>query len=209
MRDEIGWGATLGAHCWLRPRGTEVWIVALRSLLTKQDAKICVKFASRILIEYRSNMMKTGFKYGFGLLAGLVFSVAAMASEPTPIADRDAFEKEYIDCIMSGLKGNCIVSIFSAHRDPRIDDADETLDNLSKYYSTRMKPVYKVHSLDKITRAGIIDSRTYLIEFSDGTLSGAYVVFRKNNGAWYVFRFFIGGAELAYKLLDLPTMPIE
>jgi hypothetical protein len=59
--------------------------------------------------------MKTGFKYGLGLLASLIFSVTAMASESAPIADRNAFEKEYIDCIKSGLKDSCFITIFSRH----------------------------------------------------------------------------------------------
>jgi hypothetical protein len=157
--------------------------------------------------------MKAWFKYGLSVLAGLTFSVAALAAEPTPIEDRDAFEKQYIFCVETGLKNKCFVSIFSGHLVPNIKNADEGLSNLNESYLNGVMSGsygYKVHILDKTMRAGIFDSRTYLIERSDGTLIGSYIIFRKIQGKWYVYEFSIQGSDVFIReLLKFPTMSLD
>jgi hypothetical protein len=155
--------------------------------------------------------MKAGFTHGLGLLAGVMFSAAAMANEPTPIADRDAFEKEYIACFKTGLKNKCFSTLFSGYLDHsfNIKDAHESLsdiDDLSLNQMADCSPVYNVHTVDKIVRGGVLDSRTYLIECSNRDFVGAYVNFRKTKDEWYVFSYSVwGSGKLAQEILKLPT----
>ncbi|MDR1349321.1 MAG: hypothetical protein LBJ59_00815 [Zoogloeaceae bacterium] len=153
--------------------------------------------------------MKTWFKYSLGLSASLIFlsgTTTAMASEPIPIGNRDAFEKQYINCIESGLKDKCFVSIFSGHLTPNIKNAEEGLNNLNEIYLKNQmagSPVYKVHAIDKTMRAGVFDSRTYLIERFDGSFIGCYIIFRNIQEKWYVYAFRMQESdEFIRKLLD-------
>jgi hypothetical protein len=148
--------------------------------------------------------MKTWFRHGLSVLAGLTFSVAALAAEPTPIEDRDAFEKQYIDCVEGGLKDKCFSALFLSHLDPITEEGRKSLNQLDGIYQAGV--AYKVHPLDKVMRAGVVDCRTYLIEQPNGDFVGASVTFRKSKGKWYVFAFLIDGSnEFVKKLLKLPT----
>jgi hypothetical protein len=159
--------------------------------------------------------MNTGFKYGLAFLAGLILSGVAMAGEPVPIEDRDAFEKEYLECFKSGLKDNCFISVFSGHLDQNVKEPEKSLNKANTYYLDviRISPgsapgsVYKIHPLNKEMRAGIFDSRSYLIERFNGGLLGFYVVFRKLKGNWYVFAYAMDESEdFVLKLINLPAL---
>ncbi|GHT97677.1 hypothetical protein AGMMS49545_24110 [Betaproteobacteria bacterium] len=108
--------------------------------------------------------MQAKFKYVLGFVVGLLFTIAAMASEPVPIEDKDAFEKQYIDCIESGAKNDCLVSIFSNHFDPQFKNPGEIVDGFNKYYQEKMTlpPVYRVHVIEKTIKAEVFDNRSYL-----------------------------------------------
>jgi hypothetical protein len=165
--------------------------------------------------------MKTGFKRGLILLAGLIFSVAAMANEPVPIEpmpveDRDAFEQEYIACIMSKLGKDCLVSLFSGHfgnpnGNYRIAEINEGFKKLLDSDSIR---VVRIIPLEKVTRANYFDSRTYLIEYTNDKVPadrllvmGAYLVFGRINRFWYVYEFHINNTEnFVRRLINLPTI---
>jgi hypothetical protein len=157
-------------------------------------------------------MMRFSVKHGLSLLAGIFLSATAMASEPVPIEDRDAFEKQYIACIMSGAKNNCYASLVSKHLDPSLKKTDTLILSLEKVNwicqgkTEKLSSVYEVHAIDKIIRGGVVDSRTYLIECSNGDFIGAYMNFRKVNGKWYIFAYSINSSnEFIQKLLKLPT----
>jgi hypothetical protein len=159
-------------------------------------------------------VMKSSVKQGFCLLAGLFFCTV-LASEPVPIEDRDAFEKEYLECFMSGLKDNCFISIFSEHLDYGFANPDELLRELNSSYLDMQKihsPIYKIHVLDKIIRADVFDSRTYIVEYFGGTMKGLHVVFRKVKENWYVFAISMKGdrdGAAFYRILNIPGLPIE
>jgi hypothetical protein len=155
--------------------------------------------------------MKTWVKQGLGLLVGLAFSVvAAAASEP--IKDRDAFEKQYIACIKSGLKNDCFLSLSLKHMVPRTPREDEEklkkLNNMLKErFAERFANlgIYDVHVSDKVMTAGISEYRTYFLERKgDGAMAACGVVFHKILGEWYIFTFLWSDSEeKVRKLLKL------
>jgi hypothetical protein len=158
-------------------------------------------------------MMKFSLKHGLGLLAGLFLSAAALASESVPIEDRDAFEKEYLACIMSGAKDGCVAAVFSGHLDQSFEKPEEFLKKIDTSLSNFVfggSTIYKIHPLDRTMRAGIFDSRSYLVERSGGALAGFSVVFRKIEGEWYVFGISVDKSHaFVLRLLNLPTLPAE
>jgi hypothetical protein len=160
-------------------------------------------------------MMEFSVKHGLSLLVGIFLSAMTMASEPVPIKDKDAFEKQYIECFMSGLKGNCFISVFSGHLDQTVENPNETLSRTNSFYldiQKRHSSIYKIHILDKIVRADVFDSRTYIVEHSDETLIGLYVVFVKRKENWYVYSIYMkdnDDGELLHRILNLPTLPIK
>jgi hypothetical protein len=141
------------------------------------------------------------------LVAGLLLSGVAIAGESVPIEDRDAFEQQYIECIMSGAKDNCMVLIFSSLPVPRNKDKGEIVEMLNKYYLKEIahQPVYKVHVIERVMKAGVFDNRSYLIERDDGSLVGLYVSFRNIKDKWFVFKFTLNlSYGYIFKLLDMP-----
>ena len=156
--------------------------------------------------------MQAEFKYGLGVVVGLFFSVVAMASEPVPIEDRDAFEKQYIACLIAEAKENCFVLLFSDHLDTKIKNASEVIRDTNKYWMEVLETChpYTVHVLDKTVRANAFEGRAYLIECSDGSIRGTYVNFRKIREGWYVFGFRLTNSdESMRRLLNIPTLPID
>ncbi|MDR3055027.1 MAG: hypothetical protein LBU53_06440 [Zoogloeaceae bacterium] len=153
--------------------------------------------------------MTKGFRFGLGVVAGLLFSVAALAGESVPIEDKDAFEKQYLDCIVSGARDNCLVSIFSNHLDPQFTNQDVIVDRFSRYYQEKMATpsVYKVHLIEKTIKAEVFDNRSYLIERDNGSLVGFYVSFRSIKDKWFVFTFKVSNTEeYVFKLLGMPIV---
>jgi hypothetical protein len=153
-------------------------------------------------------MTKFSAKHGLSLLVGIFLSAMAMASEPMPIKDKDAFEKQYIECFMSGLKDNCFISTFSGHLSPLVKDGEDTL--IKVHNDTYLKngisdfPILGVHPLDKTVRAEIFDGRTYLIENSKGNIWGLSVVFGRINGKWYLHSLYLSSSEaFIAKLLNM------
>jgi hypothetical protein len=154
--------------------------------------------------------MKTGFKHGLILLAGLVSSVAAIANEPIPIEDRNVFEKQLITCIMSELENDCITSLFSAHLDPDDQDRDDFIINVNSLFKEALgnSSVYKVHIINKVMKTDFLDSRTYIIEYSSGKFLGLHIGFTGMEGKWYVSYFDAGDSEeFIRQILGLPPLP--
>jgi hypothetical protein len=154
--------------------------------------------------------MKTGFKHGLILLVGLVFSIAAMAKEPVPIEDRDVFEKQLITCIMSELENDCIISLFSAHLDPDIEDRDDFIINTNSFFKKELEnsSVYEIHVIDKVIKADLFDSRTYIIEYSSRKFLGLHISFTGIEGKWYVSYLDAGDSEeFIRRILGLPPLP--
>ncbi|MDR3087393.1 MAG: hypothetical protein LBU45_05515 [Azoarcus sp.] len=149
--------------------------------------------------------MTTLVKWGLGFLAGLVCA-GAMASEP--IKDKDAFEKQYIECFMKNGANDCFFSIFRGHVDPNIGNADELSKKGNAFLKERLLTfgVYKVHILRKTVRADFFDERTYIIEYNNGTFGCFRVLFRKFLGGWYLFTYeWVGSDADIYKALQLET----
>lgn len=157
--------------------------------------------------------MRFSVKQGFCLLAGLFFCTA-LAGEPVPIEDRDAFEKQYIECLMSGLKDDCLVSVFSGRIDKSVKNSEEAIRQSNTYYRDILQispgAVYKIHPLDKIVRAGMFDSRTYLIEYDSDGLLLFCIIFIKRKENWYVgaYNMFSEDKEI-FDALNLPFSPVK
>jgi hypothetical protein len=156
--------------------------------------------------------MKTWIKYTLSIIIGLAFSAIAIAGESVPIEDRNAFEKQYIDCIMSGAKDNCMVAIFSMLPVPRHKNNGEVAEMLNEYYMKKMAthPVYKVHLIEQMIKAGVFDSRSYLVERDNGSLMELHVIFRNIKGKWFVFKFVLDfSLKHTFKLLGMPIDVLE
>ncbi|MDR2165468.1 MAG: hypothetical protein LBO79_07600 [Zoogloeaceae bacterium] len=152
--------------------------------------------------------MKAGFKRGLILLAGLIFSVAAMANEPIPIEDKDVFEKQLITCITSELENDCIASLFSVHLGPTAKDRDNLINYANSAFKKRVGkiPAHKIHVVSRMTKADLIDERTYIIECSNSDFYGLHINFKCLKGKWYLFRFSFGSsAEFIRRILDFPS----
>jgi hypothetical protein len=158
-----------------------------------------------ICMQHRGCMMKMR---NFMLIAGLLFASIGTANGQTPIKDKDAFEKKYIECIMSGWKNKCFSALIIGHFRPNFEDkiplVKKELHNIDEL-ANQFGSVYRVHPLDKIIRANIWDNRTYLIEHFNGKFSGAYINFIKIKEEWYVYTFlFDNSEEFIKKLLKIP-----
>jgi len=154
--------------------------------------------------------MKAG---NFIFATGVLLVTIAAAYAQTPVEDKDAFEKQYIECIMSGLKNKCFSALFSGHFSPEAEDRAPYISQATKSlymfdgFANQLGSVYQVHLLDKIMRANVLDSRTYLIEHSNNRFSGAYISFIRVKGEWYVISFNISDSdEFVKKLLKLPPV---
>jgi hypothetical protein len=151
--------------------------------------------------------MKAGFKHDLILLAGLVLPVAAMANEPIPIEDKNVFEKQLITCITSELENDCIASLLSTHLDPAVKDRNNAASHMDSLFKKEFKknPVHKIHIVNRVTKANLIDERAYIIERSDGDIYGLHINFRRLQGKWHLFRWaFYSSAEFIYRILDFP-----
>jgi hypothetical protein len=168
------------------------------------DIEICVKSRpSDLYLE--PVMMKFSVKHGLGLLAGIFLSATAMASEPVPIEDRDAFEKQYLECFMSGLKDKCFLTLFSNHFDFGFEDRKEILNRLESAFTQHMLEClpYNIYTVDKVTRGGVFDGRTYLIECSNRNFVGVQIIFRMTKDQWHVSNMNIGDTnEFLQKILN-------
>jgi hypothetical protein len=153
--------------------------------------------------------MKAGFKHGLVLLAGLVLPVvAAMANEPIPIEDKDVFEKQLITCITSELENDCIASLLSIYLIPASKNSDLATSYINFFFKENFKkiPVRKIHVVNRVTKADLIDDRRYIIERSDRDFHGLYMNFRRLKGKWYLSHLRTGSwAEFIYRILDLPS----
>jgi hypothetical protein len=152
--------------------------------------------------------MKAWLKHGFGLLAGLVFSCAALADEPAPIEDKDAFERQYVGCFESGLKDDCFVSLFVEGTVSRNaidrDDVRDTIEKVSMDFLSKLdSPVYRVLVVGKDLVADIFDNRFYIVETESGKIIGVQVVFKKTKGKWRMFQFTVSGLKDTCNYLDM------
>ncbi|MDR3086467.1 MAG: hypothetical protein LBU45_00700 [Azoarcus sp.] len=158
------------------------------------------------------------FKYILYSLVGMALSVNAMAAG-TPIEDRDAFERQYFDCLRSNGKNDCFSSTILEHTEPRYtnDDIKKALqvwnESSAKMFSACS--VYAVHVIERIEKAGVFDSRSFLLECSgkgntDGAFISGYVIFRKVKGKWYVNAFSLeNSTNLLINLLNIPALSVE
>ncbi|MDR2261328.1 MAG: glycoside hydrolase family 97 C-terminal domain-containing protein [Azoarcus sp.] len=162
------------------------------------------------------NPMKNLFKRALPslmLAAGLLFPAAALTEEaapPVPVGDRDAFEKRYIACVLSGLQDNCFITVFSGRFfSPPGEGATLIYDAIKA--KMQGANVRKVHTLEKTVKAELVDIRTYLLELSgDAGFIGFYVVFRRKGDEWYVYEFALDRSEDFIRgLLNLPVPPAD
>jgi hypothetical protein len=164
------------------------------------------------MIDVGGMLMKTLFRYVPAFLAGLLFSVTVTAAEAdaTPVGDRDAFENNYIACIMSGLQDNCFITVFSGRFfAPPGEGAKQIYDAIkTKMQGVRVR---KVHIVGKGVKASVVDVRTYLLELdNDQGFIGFYVVFRKRADNWYVYEFALDRSEVFIReIMGIPTPPPE
>lgn len=138
------------------------------------------------------------------LLSAAVIS-GASANEKIP--DTEEFEKQYIQCIESGFKSDCFSKTFSGHFDSYYKNPEKAPSSTVEYFQKWLngKSVYKVHVASKVLKAGIFDNRSYLIERSDGAISGIFIGLRKVTGDWYVYDI-QGGVTDSYVrgILNMP-----
>jgi hypothetical protein len=135
-------------------------------------------------------------RHALGFLVWLFFSTVVLAGEsiPVPIKDKDAFEKQYIECVMSSGLGDCFVSLFSRHYDDSVNNPDDVTNRINSYFlmSLADTPAYQVHIVKKDLIADIFDNRSYIVENEVGGILLVQIGFRKFKGEWYVFDFFVG-----------------
>ncbi|MDR0700850.1 MAG: hypothetical protein LBF61_00310 [Azoarcus sp.] len=141
--------------------------------------------------------------------AGLLCATGALAAsaKPIPIEDRDAFEKQFIECILAGSLDGCIVPLFLGHASPLLAGSEKGAEQLNAALQRVAKEVgwRKVHSFSKTMKAGIFDERVYLVEAKNGKLGCFHVVFMKQLGKWYVGAYEISSErEDIAKTLGLP-----
>jgi hypothetical protein len=155
----------------------------------------------------------------FMIILGLFLASIATANGQVPVGvpieDKDAFEKQYIECIMSGFKNKCLATLVGRHLPPMnnhspndlADDLEKALQR-AKDSPSGLLSIYKVHPLDKINKGGVWDIRTYAVEYSNEKYQGAYINFRKIKEKWYVSRVSLGSATTEHlrKLLELPEV---
>jgi hypothetical protein len=163
-------------------------------------------------------MMRFSVKHGLGLLAGIFLSATAMASEPVPIEDRDAFDKRYVECIRFGLKNDCLISTLSGHFALSVNEIELREINERLKEGLKTAKILNIFPLEKVVRANYFDSRTYLVEYEDEKsyadnspsrprIAAAYIVFGRLNKNWYVYSFDIDNSEnFVRRLINLPTI---
>ncbi|MDR2260780.1 MAG: hypothetical protein LBE06_07625 [Azoarcus sp.] len=154
--------------------------------------------------------MKTGTMRNAVFGAGLFLASMTVANAQVPIDDRDAFEKKYIECIMSGLKNKCFSTLVGTHMTPAAAKSEQSsgfrdglqiIENPPNFYDS----IYKIHPLDRIVKAGTWDSKTYLVEHSNGRISVAYINLLNIKEKWYVASFgFETSREAVGRFLKLP-----
>jgi hypothetical protein len=151
--------------------------------------------------------MKTWVKC-YVFLAGLACAASVLAAESTPITDVDAFEKQYLECIMGGVKNDCITALFKEHAPlgAKPENIEKSMVNVRDSFQKFLKGtnVFKIHVVDKKLKAGIYDDRIYLIETANTNLLCFRVVFRKILDKWYIAGFQLSDEEkVIIKLMDL------
>jgi hypothetical protein len=138
---------------------------------------------------------------------GVLISGSVTAKEI--VLDKDKLEAEYIECIELNFKGGCFSKVFSEYFDRGASESEKVLADTEGFYIRWMSEhsVYKVHAAGKVLRAGVFDNRSYLIERSDGQLSGILIGFRKIKGNWYVYDIQGGNTDSFIRgLLDMPRI---
>jgi hypothetical protein len=149
--------------------------------------------------------MKTWVKC-YAFLAGLACATVALATEPMPIADRDVFEKQYIECIKEGIKNDCIVPLFMNHVTLGSKGVEDTVHKFNSALQQLIKGtnVYGVYVISKTIKAEIYDDRTYLIQWGNGSVTCFRVLFRQILGEWYMANLQLrNDNENIIKILDL------
>ncbi|MDR1661532.1 MAG: hypothetical protein LBR95_03775, partial [Azoarcus sp.] len=124
---------------------------------------------------------------------------AATAGEP--IKDKDAFEKQSIECIMSGVKDGCWSKLFIKHTPPDDDKNQDLVNALRKIevFVGDRGSVYKVHPVERTTVADISDGRVYVIEYSSGRFCGVFIHFKKIKESWYISTFSVNDEDVFFK----------
>jgi hypothetical protein len=130
--------------------------------------------------------MKTLGKWCLGFVMGIAYATVAAAGEP--IKDKDAFEKQYVECIISGFKDRCWSKLLLKHARPH-EGNDQDIGNVLRKIEAifgDQGSIYKVHSIEKAIVADMSDSRTYMVEFSNGKFCGVFLRFIKIKEEWYI-----------------------
>jgi NAD-dependent SIR2 family protein deacetylase len=136
-----------------------------------------------------------------GFVVGIACVTAATAGEP--IKDKDAFEKQSIECIMSGGKDSCWSKLILKHVPPYNEDVDKQdfANTLRKAEALLMSQgsVYKVHPVEKKIVADIAEGRAYVIEYSNGKARGVFIYFRRIKEEWYIISFTVGDENAFFR----------
>jgi hypothetical protein len=144
-----------------------------------------------------------------GFWVGLLCATGALAAstKPIPIEDRDAFEKQMIECVLAGSLNGCIVPLFVGHATPLSVEPGKGAEQFNIILQKVAKDVgwRKVYNISKTMKAGILDERVYLIEAKNGGLGCFRIVFVKHLGKWYISAYQLSNEdEIILKALGLP-----
>ena len=146
-------------------------------------------------------------KCALAFALGVLISGSAAAKEV--VLNKDKLETEYIECMELSFKGGCFSKVFSEHFDRSASESEKILADTEGFYIRWIAEhsVYKIHTAGKALRAGVFDNRSYLIERSDGHLSGILICFRKIKGNWHVYDIQGGNTDSFIRgLLDMPRI---
>ncbi|WP_434563047.1 hypothetical protein [Pseudomonas sp. Z4-20] len=124
------------------------------------------------------------------------------------ISNIDSFEKSYVSCIGTRFKDKCWDKAFVGHFDKWQKNEATIISKSQEAYLAWLNghTVYKVHIGPSVQRAGVFESRSYLIERDDGEIIGLQVGYRKIVGSWYIYAL-QGGPDDKFirSILDMPA----
>ncbi|MDR0700849.1 MAG: hypothetical protein LBF61_00305 [Azoarcus sp.] len=145
-----------------------------------------------------------------GLLVGLLCAASTLAeSKSIPVEDRNAFEKQFIECAMEKFRNGCLLPLFLDHASPKMKNPDITVAQIDAVLQAMAgkSGVYGVHIISKTMKTDLYDDRAYIIEMGDGRLMCFRLIFENTLDKWYVFSYqFSDDKEALRKILGIPIL---
>lgn len=142
------------------------------------------------------------------LLVVMALGNISPANANSKVANIDAFESSYVRCIETRFDNNCWEKSFIGHFDKWQNNETMIITKSREAYLAWLDghSVFKVHVGPSDKRAGVFESRNYLIERDDGEVIGLHVGYRKVVGSWYVYSL-QGGTDDNFirSILDMPA----